>query len=259
VHGPAQQVSASREVPVEGVKAHPGAADSFHDGTPDFLRLHSAADRKAFREWFTLLAESQAWRQQESKLPAEINDCAALPRFAYRETLRSHTAAWVRDKRLEGLALPANIQAYQYPRTPLKASLFRVVPGEYSGADLQNGSFAQFADAETLKDRNAFLVSRELKSARPGDLLFYRQLEQGSPFHSMIFIGTSRVETVATTSAGRPEQWVVYHTGPLGKSSGEVRRVRTTELLQHPDARWRPLPQNPNFLGVYRWNILRED
>jgi len=28
--------------------------------------------------------------------------------------------------------------------------------------------------------------------------------------------------------------------------------------LHHPDARWRPLPENTNFLGVYRWNILRE-
>jgi hypothetical protein len=29
--------------------------------------------------------------------------------------------------------------------------------------------------------------------------------------------------------------------------------------MQHPDPRWRPTPSNPNFLGVYRWNILRED
>jgi hypothetical protein len=29
-------------------------------------------------------------------------------------------------------------------------------------------------------------------------------------------------------------------------------------LLQHPNARWRPETGNPNFLGVYRWNILRE-
>jgi hypothetical protein len=29
------------------------------------------------------------------------------------------------------------------------------------------------------------------------------------------------------------------------------------ELLDHPDARWRPINSNPNFLGVYRWNILR--
>jgi uncharacterized protein YfaT (DUF1175 family) len=32
-----------------------------------------------------------------------------------------------------------------------------------------------------------------------------------------------------------------------------------TDLLHHPDLRWRPVVDNSNFLGVYRWNILRED
>ncbi len=39
---------------------------------------------------------------------------------------------------------------------------------------------------------------------------------------------------------------------------GEMRRLLLSDLLHHPDARWRPLPDNANFLGVYRWNILRE-
>ena len=30
-----------------------------------------------------------------------------------------------------------------------------------------------------------------------------------------------------------------------------------TELLAHPQPEWRPLSSNPNFMGVYRWNILR--
>jgi uncharacterized protein YfaT (DUF1175 family) len=37
-----------------------------------------------------------------------------------------------------------------------------------------------------------------------------------------------------------------------------MRRLLVSDLLHHPDARWRPLPENTNFLGVYRWNILRE-
>jgi len=28
--------------------------------------------------------------------------------------------------------------------------------------------------------------------------------------------------------------------------------------MRHPSPRWRPQAGNPNFLGVYRWNILRE-
>src|SRR5689334_21916571 len=52
----------------------------------DFLRLDSAADREAFRHWFTAIAEYQALRPAQD-LPPEINDCAALLRYAYREAL----------------------------------------------------------------------------------------------------------------------------------------------------------------------------
>jgi uncharacterized protein len=55
--------------------------DTYSDGTPDFLRLHTAQDRQAFRAWFTSIAEAQA---DQRNLPAEIDDCAALLRFAYR-------------------------------------------------------------------------------------------------------------------------------------------------------------------------------
>jgi len=58
---------------------------------------------------------------------------------------------------------------------------------------------------------------------------------------------------------GEEHNWAVYHTGPIGAAPGEVRRGALDDLLHHPDARWRPIPQNSNFLGVYRWNVLRED
>jgi len=50
---------------------------------------------------------------------------------------------------------------------------------------------------------------------------------------------------------------VVYHTGPIGDAPGEMRRLAISELLQHPSPRWRPVAGNSNFLGVFRWNILR--
>jgi hypothetical protein len=81
--------------------------------------------------------------------------------------------------------------------------------------------------------------------AQPGDLLFYRQFGQSSPWHSMI-----------VAEAGSQAR-VVYHTGPDHGSPGELRRVLLSELLDHPQPQWRPMAQNPNFLGVYRWNILR--
>jgi hypothetical protein len=57
---------------------------------------------------------------------------------------------------------------------------------------------------------------------------------------------------------GEQGSWVVYHTGPIHHGKGEMRRLLVSDLLHHPDARWRPLKENANFLGVYRWNILRE-
>jgi uncharacterized protein YfaT (DUF1175 family) len=223
----------------------PAVADRFEDGTPDFLRLHSAADRSAFRAWFTALADSAA-ALPPSRLPHEIDDCAALLRWSYRNALHAHDAAWGATLPMDAPPPLASVGQYAYPFTPLGANLFRVRPGPFAAADLSDGSFAQFADARTLWQRNTFLVSRELRSARPGDLLFYRQLEQNSPYHSMILTGAGQA-------------WAVYHTGPIGTGPGEVRRVAMTDLLHHPDLRWRPVVDNSNFLGVYRWNILRED
>jgi uncharacterized protein len=215
-----------------------------------FLHLDSAADREAFRGWFTAIAEYEAVRPAE-QVPAEITDCAALLRFAYRGALQRHNAVWLAQNGLEGLAPLPPVAKYAYPRTPVGAALFRVAPPGPLGDD--KSSFAEFADAKTLWRFNTFLVSRDVRLARPGDLLFYRQLAQHSPYHSMIFIGPSRLSGSAGEGA-----IVVYHTGPAGASAGEIRRVTLKELLQHPSPRWRPIPDNSNFLGVYRWNILRE-
>lgn len=221
--------------------------DSYADGTPDFLRLHTPQDRQAFRNWFTALAEAQT---RAPKLPAEINDCAALLRYCYREALHAHDEIWLQTHPIE--TPPPSIRQYTYPQTPLGANLFRVQPGAFD--NLQDGAFAQFADAQTLMRLNTYRVTRDINRARPGDLIFYRQLDQQSPydgsgyhspFHSMIVC---------------PDLTVIYHTGPSAtlKHRGEMRRLLITDLLHHPDARWRPLPENNNFLGVYRWNILRE-
>ncbi len=224
-------------------------ADRAHDGTPDFLRLDNEADQQAFRRWFTFLAEAQFYRSP-GQLPVEINDCAALVRFAYREALREHDGAWASELDLDALPGVPTVQKYQFPFTPLGAGLFRVKPGSFRPEDIRNGSFAQFADAQTLRRRNTHPVSRDIRRAQPGDLLFFRQLEQDLPFHAMIFLGKSQFEPGS-------QNWIIYHTGPSGGGKGEIRRVTVEKLLEHPSPRWRPLLGNPNFLGVYRWNILR--
>ena len=224
-------------------------SDSVGDGTPDFLRLHDAADGAAFRRWFTLLAEAAYYRHQSL---GEIDDCAALLRYAYREALRQHDSAWAKAVALPAAPSAGEIRQYQYPYTPLGPGLFRVRDGSFAAGDLNNGAFAQFADAKTLWRFNSYFVGRNIARARPGDLLFFRQEGQDLSFHAMIFLGPSQIEA----DRGR-EPLVVYHSGPIGKSPGEIRRPTLVQLMNFPDPRWRPVPSNPSFLGVYRWNILR--
>jgi uncharacterized protein YfaT (DUF1175 family) len=219
-------------------------SDRNGDGTPDFLRL-GPADREAFRQWFTFLAEVQFFRKD---LPAEIADCAALIRYAYREALRTHDSEW--DSRVHLPLVPSlpDVHKYAYPFTPLQANLFRTRPGPFHASDLTDGAFAQFADAQTLQRFNTRFVNRSLDQSRPGDLLFFRQ--GGTlAFHSMVWLGSSHFEE-------SHQIFVVYHTGPIGARAGEIRRLTVPELLHHPEPRWRPLEGNSNFLGVYRWNIL---
>lgn len=223
--------------------------DQFGDGTPDFLRLRDVQDQSAFRHWFAFLAES-TYFEKETDRPPEIDDCAALIRFAYREALRRHDGAWASQWNLPSLPSGASIQKYDYPHTALGSGLFRIRPGAFTPEDAINGAFAEFADAQTLWRYNTHLVSRDLAAARPGDVLFFRQAGHRMPFHTMIYLGRSYFDEGA--------DWLIYHTGPNEGRAGEIRRVSINDLLQHPQASWRPLPQNPAFLGVYRWNILRE-
>ncbi len=199
------------------------------------IRLDAARDQQAFRHWFTFLAEAQFFNSPANR-PAEIIDCSALIRYAYREALRNHDPQWAASAGLP-LVLPfESVAQYNYPRTPTGPNL-------YANSD---GRFSQFADARTLREFNTRFVGRNLQSAQPGDLLFYRNTASQ---HSMIYIGRSYVSHDNAL-------YVVYHTGPEGNDPGEIRRRDTRELLTHPDPQWRPIPSNPNFLGVYRWNIL---
>jgi uncharacterized protein YfaT (DUF1175 family) len=132
------------------------------------------------------------------------------------------------------------------------AGIFRVREGSFAADDLNNGAFAQFADAKTLWRYNSYFVGRDIARARPGDLLFFRQEGQDPPLHAMIFVGPSHAEGAASG-----EVFVIYHTGLIGRSPGEIRRPTIAQLMNFPDPRWRPVPSNPSFLGVYRWNILR--
>jgi uncharacterized protein YfaT (DUF1175 family) len=147
----------------------------------------------------------------------------------------------------------ASIEKYNYPHTPLHAGLFRVRGGPFQKVDLTNGAFAQFADAKTLERYNTYFVSRDIHRALPGDLLFFRRAERDdrTVFHSMIFVGHSRIRSSSL-------MYVVYNTGPDGATKGEMRMLTVDQLLQFPQPEWRPYASNRQFLGVFRWNILRD-
>lgn len=232
--------------------------DSLHDGLPDAARIVRPEDRATFVHWLTFLAESQYYAPSPSAA-VEIHDCAGLIRFAFRNALMNHNAAW-RQRVLaasDGAAAQfarqvdfGTLREFNYPDWPLGANLFRIRAGPFAASDLADGAFSQFADVATLLHYNTFFISRDVHAARPGDLLFYFQSSQHEAYHSMLFVGTSYFQPEGT-------DWVVYHTGDIDGRAGEVREAEVQALMQIPDPRWRPLASNPRFLGVYRFELLR--
>jgi uncharacterized protein YfaT (DUF1175 family) len=210
------------------------------------VRLQDEDDRAAFRSWFVFLADAQFYRTTP-----DVTDCAALVRHAFREALRAHSPEWVRRADLP--LVPPFPDVRRSPRPSGDSwPLFRI----------DDTRSAEFADAATIVRLNARLVTRDPAGARPGDLLFFHQSDDRGSDHLMVFVGRSLFERAS-------DDWIVYHTGPdvgttagngTGRSQapgpGEVRKVRMNKLVRHPSPRWRPLPDNPAFVGVFRLAIL---
>ncbi len=192
-------------------------------------------DRGAFRAWFTFLADAQFERRT-----TDVVDCAALIRHAYREALRPHSAAWFQSARLPRLVSLPDVR--KAPATLDGALLlFRV--------SRTPERFAEFADAETIVSLNSRRIGRDVRTAEPGDLLYFRHDDAASPSHLMMFVGESRFDR-------ERRDWLVYHTGPDRDTPGEVRKVAVADLERHPSPRWRPVSANPEFIGVFRLDIL---
>ncbi|QPK65270.1 DUF1175 family protein [Methylomonas sp. LL1] len=195
-------------------------------------------DESALRQVVTNVALLQARKLSPLWEPKQ-RDCAGLVRFAYRTALEQRDA-----KRTAKLGIPAKLNL-----PPLSEQARQLLP-QYpriwqTGLDNGNPRYGHFADAETLIGYNFRLKSRELASARSGDLLVYQKpLINDEPYHLMLF------------AAGRAENLAVYHNGAQGDEA-QVRVVRVSELLESPDPVWIPRAENPYFLGVYEWNRLR--
>jgi hypothetical protein len=193
------------------------------------------SDRLAFQAWFTFLADAQFERPTR-----DVTDCASLVRYAYREALRAHTPEWQRRAQLPVVASFPDVQ-HAPPTTGRSWPLFRVAR--------EPDRFSEFADAATLIHFNARLLGRDTNALQAGDLLYFRQDQTDSPDHLMIFIGASRFDPSR-------RDWIVYHTGPLDRHQGEVRKASLADLAHHPSPRWRPLRSNPAFVGAFRLSLL---
>jgi uncharacterized protein YfaT (DUF1175 family) len=139
-------------------------------------------------------------------------DCAGLVRFAYRTAFR----------RLD----PA-----------------RAAAGPFRDAA---GRPAQFADAATLLRGSFVLLGRDDAARarlRSGDLVaFARPDEAEGPVHHLMLV-------VRPDDPAHGRALVVYHPGEKGAA---VRVGALDALAREAPAGWRPVPENPLFLGFYR-------
>ncbi len=219
---------------------HACTDDKDEDGYPDSLELDHK-DSARFRSWFVNIAidvftnDSPVWNEKE-------RDCAGLIRFCAREALRKHDSDWLTRSAYKGPLLP-DVQKYNYPHVPLVGDkLFRVTRGKYSSPD----EFSTFAVARLLVECSMRFVSKDAKDALPGDILVFMHPEDFEmPYHTMIYLG--KLET--------DQDWVLYHTGPINQTSGELRLVRL-QTLSLLDPSWEVSERNKYFLGFYRFKFL---
>ena len=230
--------------------------DSLGDGFPDAIRLESGQDRHNFIHWFTFLAEAPYYAPSR-QAQEEVQDCAGLIRYAYRNALLPHTAAWRRSAALPFEPGFGDIAKFAYPRWPLARALFRTRSGPLRPDDLDQGAFSEFADAATLLNYNTFFVSKDIRAAQPGDLIFFHQPTQREPFHTMLFVGSSYFQPAGA-------DWVVYHTGDLDGRRGKSARSRWASCLltqTRAGGPWRLIHTFWEFIGSKfcdktRWEVL---
>lgn len=213
----------------------PVESDLDNDGFPDILELQNSNQRDLFLQRLLLIAELQlltispAWQSQQ-------RDCAGLVRFSYIQALQQPSTRWFNRTGLQALkGLPAIDYQWQI-YDDLMRQPFKIRPGTYASP----GQFANFADAEHLLKYNTEFISKELKDGKPGDLLFFFNLQrEDTPYHTMLL---TQVD---------PDYEVIYHTG----SEAGLKKVKISYLQHSPD--FYPQKGNRNFMGVYRFKIIR--
>ncbi len=136
----------------------------------------------------------------------------------------------------------AGLVRFAYRRAYGRLAPSRVSAGLFRDA---SGRPVQFADAGTLLRGSFVRIGRDeaaRRAVRSGDLAAFVREEDGAPvFHLMLL--------VVPDDPGHAPPLVVYHPGEPG---AEVRMGRLDDLARDAPAGWRPVPENPLFLGFYR-------
>lgn len=126
---------------------------------------------------------------------------------------------------------------------------FRALAPERVAAGLfrdERGRPSPFADAATLLRQSFSALGRDgdaRAALQAGDLAAFAREDEGAPvLHLMLVVR-------AADRAHGPAQ-VVYHPGEKGAA---VRAGRLDALARDAPPGWRPVPENPLFIGFFRW------
>jgi uncharacterized protein len=208
----------------------------------------SPEQSRIFRAWMVRIVDAQI--AQGASPRWSHRDCAGLVRFAVAESLRAHDEAW---RRAAGLSAPLPPELSLPPEEQALRHQWRLADGRRSA----------FVGALEMIQENAAFVSKDVNLAQAGDLFFF---DQGDDQHLMIWTG----------------RYVAYHTGQEPEPASDARFIRAKragglegvdvtlpsspndglravsipQLLSWRDTRWQPVPDNPNFLGVFRLRFL---
>ncbi len=225
------------------VEVVPKITDENLNGFPDVVEL-SGKDSKNFRNWFINIANSLYYNDTDFWKKSQ-RDCAGFVRFCFKEALKKHDKYWIQTLNYKGKIFD-DIKKYNYPNVPyLGVDIFRI----RGGISLDKKNFSYYASGRYLKEYNLQFETKDIRKAKPGDVLVYFHPQDSSfPFHLMIYLGNMEMR--------QDYGWVIYHTGPINSQGGELRKVKIQELM-HADPSWLPLPSNQRFLGFFKFKILR--
>jgi uncharacterized protein YfaT (DUF1175 family) len=183
----------------------------------------TAGQSQVFRAWFVRVINEQL---RQGPTPRWVHrDCAGLVRFAVNEAFKRHDARWLRANGIAAGQLPPELELHADQRAL------------GNGWITVDGRSSDFVTALALIQANSVFVSRDINQARSGDLLFF---DQGDEQHLMVWIG----------------RYIAYHRGSSNAHDNGLRAVPVQDMLQWPDPRWQPSADNPNFIGVFKFDFL---